>query len=154
MIRKIKKGILKSRLFRMDGAAVAIIQHRKGSYFITDMDSKLLWTITEKVSLHLAVKGSAGNGEGKIYLSKTSSLISPPRAERLCLYWKEHEITIQQLDNREMIILNQNKIIGYLTGLLRHTASIELSDTVTDGCTALLYALADRMIHEDDVDIV
>ncbi|ROR30397.1 hypothetical protein EDD66_10248 [Mobilisporobacter senegalensis] len=154
MIWKIKKGILKSRLYHMDDTVVAVIQYRKGSCFIRDMDGKLLWTITEKESLHLTVRGGAGNGEGKIYLSKTSLLIQPPRAERLCLYWKGMEITMKQLDNREIMILKQNKMIGHLTGLLRHTVLIELSDTTTDECAALLYALADRMFREDDIEIV
>lgn len=153
MIWKVKKGIRQHTLFGDGQGATGYICGKNGKYKILNKDKQPVYFITEETPLIMQIQGE-GEGTAKIILSREQSLISPPRAAQLILSWGNTLITMVQSEKRVYVIRHGQNMVGKITGILNYTATVSLDDTIPCEMAALLYALALRMLHEDDVVII
>ena len=154
MVWKVKRTLLNYTVFHPDHSKIVRITAKRGSYSIEDVMGKGIVFITENRPFNLTINSSAGDGSADIELEVTDSLVRPPRAVQLRLHWNGTIYTINQTNRRDFKIYRSELQIGNITGILKRSACIELPDDETTEFAALLYALADRMLHEDDICVI
>ncbi|WMJ90264.1 hypothetical protein [Anaerocolumna sp. MB42-C2] len=154
MVWKVKRTLLKYTVYHPDHSKIVRITVKRGSYIIEDAMGKNIVFICENRPFNLTINGNAGDGSADIELEVTDSLVRPPRATQLTLHWNGAIYTINQTDRRDFQIYRSGLQLGNITGILKRTAFVELPDDETMKFAALLYALADRMLHEDDICVI
>lgn len=153
MIWKVKKEIHQQMIYAESQEIVAIICKKQGDYIIFDKQRQPLYRVLEKTPVSMRILGNR-EGNAVIMLSESQTLTRPPRAEQLILTLDNLKFLIQQSEKRSYTILREQKTVGMITGILKCTATIRLDDAKTFEMAALFYALALRMLHEDDIEIV
>ena len=70
------------------------------------------------------------------------------------LQWRDGDFRFQQSPNRGIRIFQSELEMGIIGDMWKRTVTLELHRAETPEFAALIFALAHRMFHEDDIDIV
>ncbi len=136
------------------GKTVAQVRYGDHGYRLCSQDGKPFTNVSEDQSLHFTITGKAAAGSARIKLSGDDRTLFPPRAESLSLDWGKESLLLRQSPGREISVWRDKRLIGNVKGLLHHNTHLTLPKTATTEMAALVYALADRMAREDEIDIV
>lgn len=149
-----KQGILKYTIFDKTKAKVSSIYLKKGSYIAENSSNEQILYIYENTHFCLSIKGNSNNGIANIYLAASTSLVHPPRAEYIKLIWNGIEFIVNQTDYRDFQIFCDNTQIANIIGMFKRFVYIEILNYETVEFITLIFILAHRMLHEDDIEIV
>lgn len=153
MVWKMKKGIMRSCVYGK-GVLVARISKKMGGYYIADASGENMLSILRNIPCHLEISGNGGEGSAEIQLAEETSFLCPPRAECLILQWERRFYRIEQSVSRDFRIFHTEAEIGRIENMLKRMPKLDLQDGEPPEFAALIFALADCMLHEDDVYIV
>lgn len=163
MTWKMKKGIIKNIIYDKDQTKVAQVSRKMGNYYISDTGGERILSIVESKPWHFEIIGSgygstsyssAECGSAEIQLAKESPFTRPSRAEQLTLRWKEKSFRIEQSAHRDIRIFQSESEIGEIKDMWKRSVTLEVDGDETLEFAGLIFALAQRMFHEDDIDIV
>lgn len=149
----IRKELLMSALVDEKGIRTAQIRCRGGAYSILDACGNKLYEVRAQDHRTLAFTGSQ-NGTVRLLLSERSASMLPPRAREAIIKTGPEEIRILQDEKRHFVLYQNGRQIGCMDDLLAFRVRFELDQPFQAHQAALLYSVAHRMLHEDDIDCV
>lgn len=154
MMWLMQKKLGKRVLYNADKHAVLYIRTRRGKYYVFDSEKKELFRVEEPEQHKMRVFGLENISDVALNISKESSFTRPPRVEFAVMKYGDFLIKLKQEKNRKMLIYEEHSLIGQIHNLLRREAQIIIPNSFNALEAALFYILGDRMISEDDVDII
>lgn len=154
MTWKMKKGIIKNIIYDKDYKKVGQISRKKGNYYISDMGGERILSIVESKLWHLEMIGSGDYGSAEIHLAKEVPFTRPSRAEQLLLQWKDKSFRIEQSAHRDIRIFQSESEIGGIKDMWKRSLTLEVDGDETLEFAGLIFALAQRMFHEDNIEIL
>lgn len=149
----IRKELLKSSLMDERGVPVAQIRCRWGSYRIQDMSGNDLCELYEE-GHHLLSFTGRHKGTVRLTLGERSASLLPPRAREAIVEKGPETIRILQDEQRRFVFYQSGGQIGSMEDLLAFRVRFDLDQPFQADEAALLYSIAHRMLHEDDIDYV
>lgn len=149
-----KNRMWRSLLYDENQKLAAEIEFHKGKIYISDQKKQRQLFLEEPTPLRIEIHGRNSEGRAEILLSPESALFCPPRAEKLFLIWGEARISMSQKQGRDFIAESSGRPVMKIQKILDLTSMITIYEKMDPVMAALLYGLAIRMLHEDDVDIL
>lgn len=154
----IRKGLTRHRLLNEQAEVVAVIRRTWEGYTI-DAGRDGLYSVREGAKWTLEIcryapGSSRSEGKASMTLEEGESALLPSRVGTLQLRLEGEELTLVQTQRREFHIVCRGEALGELTGMLGLHPRLTLEQAMPPGRAALLYALAWRLLEEDDVPLV
>lgn len=150
---EIKHGFRQDTLFNAAHEKTMAIRRKAGTYLIIDALGQAIYRLGHETPLTIRIHG-ADEGFARMKLAEGSSIFIPPKAENMEVSLSNAVIMLYQTQKRDFVISRNEEKIGVITGILRISTQVEISDAFPADSVALLYSLALFMLHEDDIDIV
>lgn len=149
----IRKELLRSALLDESGIQAARIQCRGGDYLIQDLSGNSLCEISDH-GHHILTFSGRQKGTIRLMINDRPGSLLPPRAREAFVRTGSEEIRILQDEQRHFLLYRQTRQIGSLEDLLAFRVRFELDHPFRADQVALLYSVAHRMLHEDDIDYI
>lgn len=154
----IRKGLRRHKLVDERKAAVAVVRRNWDGYTI-DAGRNGLYSVREGTELTLEVcrympGGGRSVGRAGMTLEENESALLPSRAATLHLHLEGEVLTLVRARRRGLHIVRRGEVLGEITGMLGLRPRLTLKEAMHPGWAALLYALALRMLEEDDAPLV
>lgn len=153
MLWKIKKGIRKQKIIDPKGNTAGFIIRKGHCFEVANHLNECVLRIEEKSPLHLQFVGEGLTGSADIDLCEHNAFTRPPMAEQMRLTIGDTQLCMKQSPTREFTLFRGTQETGWITGMPCMPQILVTTHSTFD-YVSLLYILAYRMYHEDDVDIV
>lgn len=112
-----------------------------------------MYAMTPEGSLTLSICGKE-KGKVSIRLGDPPMVLLPPRTVEANMVLGNDTFRITQNEKRCFELFSHQTRIGQISDILNYRVLLEVSTEIPAERIALLYALSQRMLHEDNVDIV
>lgn len=152
MMWRVKRCLTGRKLYDEAGRPQAYIQKRGGCQIIYGMDRTL--KLKKTAPTVYTICGLDMEASASITGIEERTALLPGRVSETSLRMEDSVYSLRQDGKRKFSVWRKGHLLGTLTDLLAATAVLSLPDEFSASQAALLYALAWRMIWEEEADVV